>query len=38
MLTRLRVSSFVCKFEFYRPEHYAQGDPILLDFEGRQIR
>ena len=32
MLTGLKVSSFACKYVFYRPQHNAKGDSMELNF------
>ena len=31
------VSSLVCKYVFYEPEHNAKGDPMELNFEGFEM-
>lgn len=33
MLTNLKVSSFACKYVFYRQEHNANENPMELNFE-----
>ena len=38
MLTDLEVSSLTRKCVFYRTELNARGDPIELNFEGREVK
>ena len=38
MLTGLKVSPFVCKHVFYRPELLQRGNPMGLSFEGIEIQ
>ena len=38
MLTGLKMSSLACKCIFSRSEHNAKGDPMELNFEGREIQ
>ena len=38
MLTDLKVSSFTCKYVFYRPEHNAKRGSTKLNFEGLEMQ
>ena len=38
MLTGLKMSSLACKCIFSRSEHNTKGDPMELNFEGREIQ